>query len=237
MYANDIMLTGLPRSGTTLVCHLLNKLPDTVALAEPMKVGRFAKLPTRRAILDAIVGFAAQQRESLLTRGMAFSKHHEGSVPDNFYEAARGADGLRRTHEVRDSNRAVAEEAEARVLGISVVQSLHQIDDRHSGSFPNRFWNRSPSRPSDEERISPRDRPAPGDLFFAAPPRVGLIPEGAFREEDSRPEIPGSFDVVEVVPDLQVAARKPSKAPVEKDGLRFGFVHGALASWGRPGRP
>jgi len=29
------LLTGLPRSGTTLVCALLNRLPDTVALSEP----------------------------------------------------------------------------------------------------------------------------------------------------------------------------------------------------------
>jgi hypothetical protein len=32
----NVVLTGLPRSGTTLVCRLLNKLPDTVALHEPL---------------------------------------------------------------------------------------------------------------------------------------------------------------------------------------------------------
>jgi hypothetical protein len=37
MSENDVVLTGLPRSGTTLTCHLLNKLPDTVALHEPMQ--------------------------------------------------------------------------------------------------------------------------------------------------------------------------------------------------------
>lgn len=33
---SNIILTGLPRSGTTLICHLLNKLPNVVALNEPI---------------------------------------------------------------------------------------------------------------------------------------------------------------------------------------------------------
>jgi len=32
----DIILTGIARSGTTLTCFLLNKLPQAVALHEPM---------------------------------------------------------------------------------------------------------------------------------------------------------------------------------------------------------
>lgn len=37
MNENNIILTGLPRSGTTLSVHLLNKLPNTVGLHEPIK--------------------------------------------------------------------------------------------------------------------------------------------------------------------------------------------------------
>ena len=33
---HNILLPGPGRSGTTLTYHLLNKLPDTVALAEPL---------------------------------------------------------------------------------------------------------------------------------------------------------------------------------------------------------
>ncbi len=33
---HNIVLTGPGRSGTTLTCHLLNKLPDTMALAKPL---------------------------------------------------------------------------------------------------------------------------------------------------------------------------------------------------------
>src|SRR5689334_16285425 len=38
----DVLVTGLPRSGTTLTCHLLQKLPDTVALHEPMDFHKFS---------------------------------------------------------------------------------------------------------------------------------------------------------------------------------------------------
>lgn len=103
MASRDILLTGLPRSGTTLVCHLLNKLPDAVALAEPMNVGRLSKLPTRAAILDGIAQFAAQQRASLLTGGVAVSRHVEGTVQDNLFAPARGPDGLRHFHAAREA--------------------------------------------------------------------------------------------------------------------------------------
>jgi len=33
---HNIILKEIPRSGTTLVCHLINKLPNFVALHEPM---------------------------------------------------------------------------------------------------------------------------------------------------------------------------------------------------------
>ena len=101
MRGHDILLTGLPRSGTTLVCNLLNMLSDTIALAEPMDVGIFGKLPTRAAILDVIEQFAAQQRASLLTRNVAVSRHVEGTVQDNLFAPTRGPDGLRHFHAVR----------------------------------------------------------------------------------------------------------------------------------------
>lgn len=51
----NVVLTGLPRSGTTLACRLLNLLPDTVALHEPIAPGRFAGLADEQALLDAVV--------------------------------------------------------------------------------------------------------------------------------------------------------------------------------------
>lgn len=95
MTGNDILLTGLPRSGTTLVCQLLNKLPNAVALVEPMDVGRFARLPSRDAIFDEIQRFATKQRKSLLNRQSAVTRHVGGTIKDNLFSSRRAADGLR----------------------------------------------------------------------------------------------------------------------------------------------
>lgn len=93
----DILVTGTPRSGTTLTCHLLNKVPDTVALHEPMKPKRFVELADKAAICDAIADFCAEQRLSIRTRGRALSKNVGGQVPDNPVGTARSAAGLRKS--------------------------------------------------------------------------------------------------------------------------------------------
>jgi hypothetical protein len=56
MNDNNILITGTPRSGTTLPCHLLNELPDTVALHEPMKVKEFSGLTDHEEICLSIGG-------------------------------------------------------------------------------------------------------------------------------------------------------------------------------------
>src|SRR3989338_1571194 len=79
----NVILTGVPRSGTTLICHLLNKLPDTVALHEPMDVFTFSRLKTRDAIRDEISAFFQMTRRSIKDCGTAISKHLGGQIPDN----------------------------------------------------------------------------------------------------------------------------------------------------------
>ncbi len=95
MGADNIMLTGLPRSGTTLVCHLLNKLPDVVALVEPMAVEDLGELLSREPILDMIAQFAGKQRASLVGQRRAVTRHIGGGVGDNLFAPERGLDGLR----------------------------------------------------------------------------------------------------------------------------------------------
>jgi hypothetical protein len=75
-----ILLTGLPRSGTTLTCALLNRCPDTVALAEPIQLGQHGD---RARALGQIETFVSETRHSALTRGVVTSKHIDGVVPDN----------------------------------------------------------------------------------------------------------------------------------------------------------
>jgi hypothetical protein len=94
----NVLITGLPRSGTTLLCSLLNKLPDTVALHEPMNVWDFPKCPDASAVADVIEAFCAETRKSLHERGVAMSKHVAGRVPDNVASDEVGRSGSRIRH-------------------------------------------------------------------------------------------------------------------------------------------
>jgi hypothetical protein len=91
----NVVLTGLPRSGTTLTCHLLNKLPDTVALHEPIAPGKFADLEGEDAILDGVERFFKRMRRMALDRGEIVSKHVGGEVPANSYGQAKSEGDLR----------------------------------------------------------------------------------------------------------------------------------------------
>ncbi len=50
MNPNDVVLTGPPRSGTTLTCELLNEAANTVALDEPMDAGPWLGKPASTAV-------------------------------------------------------------------------------------------------------------------------------------------------------------------------------------------
>jgi len=99
--ARNVLLTGLHRSGTTLVCHLLNQLPDTVALHEPMDVAPWTHAVPKAQIFLEIDTFCAQNRESLLKNGTALTKHVEGTVPDNSISDRVSDGGLRQPMEQR----------------------------------------------------------------------------------------------------------------------------------------
>ena len=80
----NIVLTGPGRSGTTLTCFLLNKLPDTVALSEPIAPGKYAnRMPDYEAVADGIEEYYRDMRKMALTQGLVISKHSGGMVPDN----------------------------------------------------------------------------------------------------------------------------------------------------------
>jgi len=81
--SRTVLITGVPRSGTTLVCSLLNKLPDVVALHEPMDVWDFADCADSQALARIIKDFAEEARRSLREHGFAISKHVGGEIRDN----------------------------------------------------------------------------------------------------------------------------------------------------------
>lgn len=92
----NVILTGVPRSGTTLTCHLLNQLPDTLALHEPMQVSVFPTLANREAICEAIARFFEQTRQSVHAAGTVTTKLVDGRLPVNPMADEYSAHGLRR---------------------------------------------------------------------------------------------------------------------------------------------
>jgi hypothetical protein len=99
-----VLLTGLARGGTTLSCELLNRLPDVRALDEPMDPNRLVQAATREdgrsldpgSICAGIERFAAEQRRSIIDRGVALTRHVEGRVLGaEKVSDTRGGDGLR----------------------------------------------------------------------------------------------------------------------------------------------
>jgi len=99
MSGRDILLTGVPRSGTTLCCQLLGRADDCVALFEPMQVDQ---LPTAHdAALARIDEFLAGSRGSLLADGSAWSQQVDGNVPDNPFGERTDASGRRVREAVR----------------------------------------------------------------------------------------------------------------------------------------
>lgn len=79
---SDIIITGIPRSGTTLACRLLNRLPNVVALNEPMSQIDWvsASGQTKGELVDV---FFKKSRQSLLLNKTAISKSNFGQIPDN----------------------------------------------------------------------------------------------------------------------------------------------------------
>jgi hypothetical protein len=79
----DVLLTGIPRSGTTLCCHLLDKIADVLALHEPMDTGRLFATADGAAVRKVVRKFLSRTRRSALEHGVARTKHVDGKVPDN----------------------------------------------------------------------------------------------------------------------------------------------------------
>lgn len=94
-FANDLVLTGIPRSGTTLACSLLNQLPDSVALVEPMLVEQFKREQSPAQWRSKIRRFFAEQRQSLMQDGTAMARTASDGVDDNTFASEKGRGGLR----------------------------------------------------------------------------------------------------------------------------------------------
>ncbi|MCB0704758.1 MAG: hypothetical protein KDC34_05585 [Saprospiraceae bacterium] len=76
----NIIITGVPRSGTTLTCFLLTEIPNAVGLNEPVKIGR---LGGKEDILEGVEQFFNRNRHTLIHEGFALARATEEGITDN----------------------------------------------------------------------------------------------------------------------------------------------------------
>jgi hypothetical protein len=73
------LITGIPRSGTTLCCKLLNQRGDVMALHEPINPGTLAPSATEAEAVDAIVQQIAQF-DLAIEQGLPFTHGDKGGL-------------------------------------------------------------------------------------------------------------------------------------------------------------
>jgi hypothetical protein len=92
MIENTILLTGIPRSGTTLTCALLNEIEDCLALPEPIRLELHGD--RMRAVAE-IEDFLRTTRKHAIAGGAVMTKHRGGRIIDNFAAPPGWGGGLR----------------------------------------------------------------------------------------------------------------------------------------------
>lgn len=94
----NILITGIHRSGTTLVCRLLSSIEDVIALQEPMHVLDFVGKDTNE-IQAFVEEFIDNTRYELLHFHKAHTRHNKGTNSDNYFPNETSKNGLRETRE------------------------------------------------------------------------------------------------------------------------------------------
>ena len=85
-----VIITGAPRSGTTLVCSLLNRLPDLVALNETMDVTALPAMDGDALRVAAVERYLADVRQAILERAQKPERRLRGEGDNMFLPAAAG---------------------------------------------------------------------------------------------------------------------------------------------------
>ena len=93
----NLIITGIPRSGSTLACSLLNRLPDVVALNETMNIGELLALPDASSRVQAIADYFAETRRTIDRTGKVPQLQVAGSGGNMFLpEASTGRQSAKR---------------------------------------------------------------------------------------------------------------------------------------------
>jgi len=96
MPSQTILLTGIPRSGSSLSCKILNEFPDTLALLEPINPNEYPVEKGNLQVCRQVNNFAFEARKNVLYKGTAPSKQISGVIPDNPIEPGLQKDRLRK---------------------------------------------------------------------------------------------------------------------------------------------
>ena len=135
--SRNVILTGPPRSGTTLTCHLLNKVPNMVALHEPVQLHEMVGLADDQ-IVAYLDGWFVETRHGIEQTGSAPSKVENGKVPDNPY-GGLGADGKTRvarvSHGMLDIGRPLTDSFLLAIKHPAAFTSLLPLLVRHWSCF------------------------------------------------------------------------------------------------------
>ena len=87
--ADTWLLSGIPRSGSSLCCRLADRLGNTVALSEPIDAAVFGAAADAPAACRQVVSFAAAARRRILEEGVAPSVQVDGRLADQMVAVAR----------------------------------------------------------------------------------------------------------------------------------------------------
>lgn len=135
--SRNVILTGPPRSGTTLTCHLLNKVPNVVALHEPVQLHEMVGLDDEQ-IVAYLDGWFVETRHGIEQTGSAPSKVENGKVPDNPF-GGFDAEGKQRIQRVSrgmlDIGRPLADDFLLAIKHPAAFTSLLPLLVRHWSCF------------------------------------------------------------------------------------------------------
>jgi hypothetical protein len=87
MNQNTILITGIPRSGTSLVCYLLNKCENIVALNEPLDLREESCINDKDLFVNAVSDFMSKQRIAILNDNAAPSMQIGGKFHSDNYDS------------------------------------------------------------------------------------------------------------------------------------------------------
>lgn len=88
--SKDFLITGIPRSGTSFVCSLINRLPDVVALNETMNMKTLLLAPDTAAKVATLKTYFTHVRDVILTRHM-MPQHELSGIDDNMFLTNRSS--------------------------------------------------------------------------------------------------------------------------------------------------